>query len=194
MQLFCEVGIYEDAVALALTFDRQLAVAIARRPEGDDALSRKLWLAIARHIVEQPAGAEGSDEGGAAAQGARVREVSALLEESRGALRIEDVLPLFPDFVEIDAFKDAVCRRALGPYSCALWPANCEGGACRRASLASRASHCPACLPSSSQLVGKVQRGDCRTEARDAGGHHHGAGHPREPGAPGAACRRVGRG
>ena len=47
---------------------------------------------------------------GRGAQGERVREVSALLEESRGALRIEDVLPLFPDFVEIDAFKDAVCR------------------------------------------------------------------------------------
>ena len=27
-------------------------------------------------------------------------------------MRIEDILPLFPDFVEIDAFKDAICRWA----------------------------------------------------------------------------------
>jgi hypothetical protein len=36
-------------------------------------------------------------------------EVTSLSEASRGALRIEDVLPLFPDFVEIDSFRDAVC-------------------------------------------------------------------------------------
>ena len=29
----------------------------------------------------------------------------ALLREAGGLLRIEDVLPLFPDFVTIDAFK-----------------------------------------------------------------------------------------
>lgn len=62
MQLFCEVGMYEDAVALALTFDRQLATAIARRAEGDEGLSRKLWLAIARHIIEQGVG-EGPEVG-----------------------------------------------------------------------------------------------------------------------------------
>lgn len=38
--------------------------------------------------------------------------MTALLSEAGGAVRIEDILPLFPDFVEIDAFKDAICRRA----------------------------------------------------------------------------------
>lgn len=42
----------------------------------------------------------------------RIRAVTALLSEAGGAVRIEDILPLFPDFVEIDAFKDAICRRA----------------------------------------------------------------------------------
>lgn len=46
---------FEDAVALALTFDGELAASIARQPEGDDALSRKLWLAIAKHLIEQSA-------------------------------------------------------------------------------------------------------------------------------------------
>ncbi len=38
--------------------------------------------------------------------------MSALLEEAGGAVRIEDILPLFPDFVEIGALKDAICRCA----------------------------------------------------------------------------------
>jgi len=50
---------YEDAVALALTFDGDLAASIARQPEGDEALSRKLWLAIAGHVIAQGAGEEG---------------------------------------------------------------------------------------------------------------------------------------
>lgn len=53
-----QVGLYEDAVALALTFDGELAASIARQPSGDEALSRKLWLSIARHMIEQ-GGAEG---------------------------------------------------------------------------------------------------------------------------------------
>ena len=52
---------------------------------------------------------EGGDEG------ARIAEVGSLLEESQGAVRIEDMLPLFPDFVEIGAFKDAICRWGSWP-------------------------------------------------------------------------------
>ncbi len=32
-----------------------------------------------------------------------------VLGEAEGQIRIEDVLPLFPDFVTIDAFKAAIC-------------------------------------------------------------------------------------
>lgn len=35
--------------------------------------------------------------------------VKSLLENSKGVLHIEDVLPLFPEFTEIDAFKDVLC-------------------------------------------------------------------------------------
>ncbi|KAL4423908.1 hypothetical protein ABPG75_001209 [Micractinium tetrahymenae] len=101
--LFCEVGMYEDAVALALSFDGELAASIARQPSDDEALSRKLWLAIARHLIEQGAAAGGPPEP------ERIRAVTSLLESAQGAVRIEDILPLFPDFVEIDAFKDAIC-------------------------------------------------------------------------------------
>ncbi|PSC73297.1 vacuolar sorting-associated 18-like protein [Micractinium conductrix] len=97
--LFCEVGMWEDAVSLALSFDSELAASIARQPSGDEALSRKLWLSIARHMIEDSSTPEPE----------RIRGVTALLEAAGGAVRIEDILPLFPDFVEIDAFKDAIC-------------------------------------------------------------------------------------
>lgn len=42
----------QDAVALALTFDRKAASAVAARSEDDEALQRKLWLAIARHLID----------------------------------------------------------------------------------------------------------------------------------------------
>ena len=42
----------QDAVALALTFDKAAAIAVAAdTSEGDEALQRKLWLAIARHLI-----------------------------------------------------------------------------------------------------------------------------------------------
>jgi len=44
-----------------------------------------------------------------AVQRERVAAVVEVLEEAEGRIRIEDVLPLFPDFVTIDAFKAAIC-------------------------------------------------------------------------------------
>ena len=57
MALLCEVGAFEDAVALALRFDRQLASEVARRPPEETA-RRQLWLAIASHLF---AGASSPD-------------------------------------------------------------------------------------------------------------------------------------
>jgi vacuolar protein sorting-associated protein 18 len=104
VELLCEVGLWEDALDLALkSVDQDLAVAVARRPASNSALTRKLWLAIARQVVGKglPEDEEGRKD--------QVREVSKVLDESRGAVHIEDVLPLFPDFVEIGAFRDAIC-------------------------------------------------------------------------------------
>ncbi|BDA49156.1 Vacuolar protein sorting-associated protein 18 homolog [Coccomyxa sp. Obi] len=103
VQLLCELQLHEDAVALALTFDRALASAVAARAEDDEALQRKLWLAIARHLID--AASENSDSD----PRQRVAAVVEVLQEAEGRIRIEDVLPLFPDFVTIDAFKAAIC-------------------------------------------------------------------------------------
>ena len=53
--LLLEVGSYEDALALALATDMALATSVASRPERDRLRQRQLWLAIARHVIRQPA-------------------------------------------------------------------------------------------------------------------------------------------
>eukprot|EP00884_Botryococcus_braunii_P001644 jgi/Botrbrau1/11480/Bobra.0360s0007.1 len=101
--LFCELGMLEDAVKLALTVDLDTAAAVAARPLEDEPLQRKLWLIMARHLIST-ADAEG---GNPAASIGRVNE---FLKQAGGLVKIEDILPLFPDFVQIDNFKEAICE------------------------------------------------------------------------------------
>jgi len=122
--------LYEEAVDLALTVDIELAKQIADLPEqlyefgggsggsGDvgsssgggggssssddgsraeseqEELRKKLWLRIARHVVE-----EEKD----------IKKAMAVLQHTSKLLKIEDILPFFPDFVKIDDFKDEIC-------------------------------------------------------------------------------------
>ena len=69
--------------------DVDLAKQSAEKPEEDDELTKKLWLRIARHVVE-----EQSD----------IQKAMLVLQECP-QLKIEDILPFFPDFVTIDHFK-----------------------------------------------------------------------------------------
>lgn len=101
--LMVELGLLEDAVELGLQFDKMVACDVARQAGDSAPLKRKLWLTIARHIIDI-GGNDTQDS-----QKAAILKATALLEESDGALHIEDILPFFPDFVEIDAFKDTIC-------------------------------------------------------------------------------------
>ncbi len=47
------MGLYEEAVELALSLDIELAKYNADKPLDDEALRKKLWLRIARHVVEE---------------------------------------------------------------------------------------------------------------------------------------------
>lgn len=85
--------LYEEAVDLALQVDVDLAKQCADLPEEDEELRKKLWLKIARHVVQ-----EEED----------VQTAMACLA-SCSLLKIEDVMPFFPDFVAIDHFKEAIC-------------------------------------------------------------------------------------
>nr|XP_033808678.1 vacuolar protein sorting-associated protein 18 homolog isoform X2 [Geotrypetes seraphini] len=85
--------LYEEAVDLALQVDVDLAKSCADLPEEDEELQKKLWLKIARHVVQ-----EEKD----------VKKAMVCLS-SCNLLKIEDILPFFPDFVTIDHFKEAIC-------------------------------------------------------------------------------------
>ncbi|CAC5391949.1 VPS18 [Mytilus coruscus] len=75
------------------TVDVELAKQQAEKPEDtDDELKKKLWLRIARHVVEKEKD---------------VKRAMEFLHEC-DLLKIEDILPFFPDFVTIDHFKDAI--------------------------------------------------------------------------------------
>jgi hypothetical protein len=43
-------------------------------------------------------------------QGASIGRVNDFLRQAGGLVKIEDILPLFPDFVQIDNFKEAICQ------------------------------------------------------------------------------------
>eukprot|EP01112_Ceratiomyxa_fruticulosa_P020451 TRINITY_DN6960_c0_g1_i1.p1 TRINITY_DN6960_c0_g1~~TRINITY_DN6960_c0_g1_i1.p1 ORF type:complete len:978 (+),score=224.54 TRINITY_DN6960_c0_g1_i1:223-3156(+) len=92
--IYSAMGLYEEAVDLALKVDLELAKVNADKPEDDDSLRKKLWLRIARHVVS-----ERRD----------VKEAVAFLAHT-DLLQIEDILPFFPDFVLIDDFKEEICK------------------------------------------------------------------------------------
>nr|XP_039247799.1 vacuolar protein sorting-associated protein 18 homolog [Styela clava] len=104
VEIYNVMTLYEEAVSLALKVDVDLAKSIANRPEleeEDEELRKKLWMLIARHVVQ-----EKKD----------IKRAMQFLQESGDLLKIEDILPFFPDFVTIDHFKDALCE-SLDEYN-----------------------------------------------------------------------------
>ncbi|PSN71009.1 hypothetical protein BS50DRAFT_271262 [Corynespora cassiicola Philippines] len=92
---------YVQAVDLALKYDEiDLASNVADRSNTEPALRKKLWLAIAKKVISQSSGIKTAIE--------FLRRVD--------LLRIEDLIPFFPDFVVIDDFKEEICA-ALEDYS-----------------------------------------------------------------------------
>ncbi|ORY51491.1 hypothetical protein BCR33DRAFT_655948 [Rhizoclosmatium globosum] len=99
--IYSKLGLFEQAVDLALkNQDLQLAQINADKPIDDEILRKKLWLKIARHVVD-----EKKD----------IKQAIDFLKQC-DLLRIEDILPFFPDFVIIDEFKADLCA-ALEEYN-----------------------------------------------------------------------------
>eukprot|EP01027_Heterolobosea_sp_BB2_P018279 GEZU01025771.1.p1 GENE.GEZU01025771.1~~GEZU01025771.1.p1 ORF type:complete len:926 (+),score=222.24 GEZU01025771.1:26-2779(+) len=100
VKLYNSMGLHEDAVELALKYDYiSLAKEIAKVPEDDTALRKRLWLLIVKHIVDTR------------------RDVKQAIEcLSECELKLEDILPFFPDHVLIDDFKEQICS-ALEEYN-----------------------------------------------------------------------------
>lgn len=92
---------YASAVDLALKYDEvDLAAVVADTPEIDPALRKKLWLKVAKKVIGREKGIKSAIE---------------FLKRCE-LLRIEDLIPFFPDFVIIDDFKEEICA-ALEDYS-----------------------------------------------------------------------------
>lgn len=117
VHIYSKMGLWENSVDLALEKgDLELAKINADMPEDDRQLRKKLWLKIARYIVQ--------DKKDIKSYGVSLIEVeradmccSAMrFLESADLLKIEDILPFFPDFVVIDDFKEEIAH-ALEGYS-----------------------------------------------------------------------------
>lgn len=102
VHIYSAMGQYLQAVELALKHDDiELAAIVADRPEGNDKLRKKLWLLVAEKKIQQPR--------------TGIKNAIGFLRRCE-LLRIEDLIPFFPDFVVIDDFKDEICT-ALEDYS-----------------------------------------------------------------------------
>eukprot|EP00736_Rhodelphis_marinus_P011772 Rmarinus@m.19227 len=101
VQLYASMGLYEEAVNLALEVDVELAKDSANMPEDDEELKKKLWLRIARHVIEKEN---------------NVQRGIHLMTESCHVLVIDDILPFFPEFCKIDEFKEEIMQ-ALEEYN-----------------------------------------------------------------------------
>ena len=104
VHIYSLMGQFASAVALALKHNEiDLASIVADRPaDSNPALRKKLWLAVAKKVISQ-------QETGS------IKTAIDFLKRC-DLLRIEDLIPFFPDFVVIDDFKDEICA-ALESYS-----------------------------------------------------------------------------
>ncbi|KAK8527756.1 hypothetical protein V6N12_054955 [Hibiscus sabdariffa] len=106
VHIYSMMAMHEEAVALALQIDSELAMAEADKVEDDEDLRKKLWLMVAKHVIELEKGTKREN----------IRKAIAFLKETDGLLKIEDILPFFPDFALIDDFKEAICS-SLDDYN-----------------------------------------------------------------------------
>ncbi|KAK6219020.1 hypothetical protein LQW54_002522 [Pestalotiopsis sp. IQ-011] len=101
VHIYTNMGQYVQAVDLALSHNEtEYAAIIADRPMNNPALRKKLWLAVAKKVISQSNG---------------IKTAIEFLKRC-DLLKIEDLIPFFPDFVVIDDFKDEICN-ALEDYS-----------------------------------------------------------------------------
>jgi hypothetical protein len=106
VKIYAAMGQMQEAVVLALAIDADFAHSIVRDSETsltpaarhvDDEERKRLWLIIARHLIVNN------------------KDVSRAMTMLKPCdLRLEDILPYFPDFVRIGDFKDEICDSLEG--------------------------------------------------------------------------------
>lgn len=98
VHLYSAMGLFDEALHLALEFDVDLAKSIAGQADSEEH-QKKLWLIISERVLT-----ENRD----------IQLATRMLKECT-LLKIEDILPFFPDFTTMDFFKDAI-RNSLQEY------------------------------------------------------------------------------
>ena len=94
VRLYSAMQLFDDAVDLALENDDiDLARECADKPD-DDENRKKLWLKIAKHVINHNTG---------------VKQAIEFLSYT-DKIKLEDILPYFPDFSRIDDFKEEICK------------------------------------------------------------------------------------
>lgn len=99
--LFCVLGHLEEAVTISLNMlsldEAKNCLKFAKTNEN----RRKIWLMIAKHVVENEKD---------------IKKAMECLKECDNLVKVEDILPFFPNFVTIDHFKEEICK-SLQQYS-----------------------------------------------------------------------------
>ena len=113
VHIYSSMELYEQGVSLALSHDEiELAMTIADSPDEDPSRRKKLWLSIAEKVIAEQDGMKKFSLQPTASLIVRALD----LLHGCDLLKIEDLVPLFPDFMAIDDFKDEICS-ALEEYS-----------------------------------------------------------------------------
>jgi vacuolar protein sorting-associated protein 18 len=119
VHIYSKMGLYENSVDLALEKgDLELAKINADMPEDDVQLRKKLWLKIAKYVVQDQKDIKSCVSFPQTICVLLTRAVCSAMRflENTELLKIEDILPFFPDFAVIDDFKDEICT-ALEDYA-----------------------------------------------------------------------------
>ncbi|TIA70912.1 hypothetical protein E3P91_02859 [Wallemia ichthyophaga] len=101
IQMYALMELFDSSVDLAIeSGDLDLATVYADKPADDPILRKKLWLRIAKVIVQDR------------------RDIKSAMQflEGSDVLQLEDILPFFPSFEVVDDFKEEICN-ALDRYS-----------------------------------------------------------------------------
>ncbi|KAL1296564.1 hypothetical protein AAFC00_000063 [Neodothiora populina] len=102
VHIYVAMSQYASAVEMALKHDKiDLAASVADSATNDPTLRKKLWLKVAKSVIQQ--------------NQSSIKSAMDFLKRCE-LLRIEDLIPFFPDFVVIDDFKEEICT-ALEEYS-----------------------------------------------------------------------------
>lgn len=112
IHLLTAMGAFEEAVEQALMKNdvelaKQTAEKVQSMVEKTD-LAKRLWLKIAKHVIKNIYVSKDDKETLKNNQ-LNIKMATSILNECP-LLKIEDILPYFPEFLTIDHFKEAICQ------------------------------------------------------------------------------------